>query len=295
MTVSEAKKICRDYYRITNPTEEDDFMFTEALTFLIDETKSDEYMSELGGYYYGKQIYDLALKYYEMAAEYNNRYAIAGLGYIWYYGRTGKRDFEKAFNYYTKAADMGDIQCAYKVADMYKNGYYVEKDYDKYKAIIEDIYHKIRNSGNKGEILPEIYSRMGCIRAEEGRNREALTLFDEARDELAYRITYWPFFGNFTIMKLIIDDVYNVYKLREFDPAEMNLYDLYYVLQRPTKVNFTFEGKPHQVEAAVEEGGLVIRFDNKWYSNIDGFFMKAQLGEELLTTRYYELFDWEVL
>ena len=34
---------------------------------------------------------------------------------------------------------MGDMVAAYKVADMYKNGYYVEKDYEKYKLIIECI------------------------------------------------------------------------------------------------------------------------------------------------------------
>ena len=30
MTISEAKKICRQYYDLTNPTQEDTFLLTEA-------------------------------------------------------------------------------------------------------------------------------------------------------------------------------------------------------------------------------------------------------------------------
>ena len=47
-------------------------------------------MVELGALYYGQRSFDLALKYYEMAARKNNPYAISDLGYIWYYGRTDR-------------------------------------------------------------------------------------------------------------------------------------------------------------------------------------------------------------
>lgn len=156
MTILEAKRICSDYYNMTNPSEEDTFLYTEALKFLIEEAKDADYMVELGGLYYEDRQFDLALKYYELAAEYNNLYAISNLGYIWYYGRTGERNYEKAFYYFDKARQMGDVIAAYKVADMYKNGYYVEKDYEKYKAIIEDLYPKVTNSRRLNEPLPEI-------------------------------------------------------------------------------------------------------------------------------------------
>lgn len=90
-------------------------------------------MMQLGGHYYGIRRFDLALKYYEMAADFEILDAYECLGYIWYYGRTGERDYEKAFKYFQKAADGGDAIAAYKLADMYKNGYFVEKDYEKYK------------------------------------------------------------------------------------------------------------------------------------------------------------------
>ena len=145
MTIFEANKIRNNYYQLTNPTDDDRFLYTEALDFLISETKSPDVMVELGAFYYEQKRFDLALKYYELAAEYDNIYAISDLGYIWYYGRTGSIDYEKAFHYFDKARKMGDLVAAYKVADMYRNGYYVEKDPDKYKAIIEELYSQLQD------------------------------------------------------------------------------------------------------------------------------------------------------
>ena len=123
MTIAEAKRVESAFYEKSAPTEEDVFLFTEALNYLIEETKDPGYMLELGGYYYGERKFDLALKYYELAAEYKLIDAYDCLGYIWYYGRTGKRDYEKAFKYFSLSAEAGNLQAAYKVADMYKNGY----------------------------------------------------------------------------------------------------------------------------------------------------------------------------
>ncbi len=119
MTVSEAHGIAREYYNISVPTEEDDFRFTEALSFLLEETKDPRCMMELGGWYYGRRNFDLALKYYEMAAEYEYPDSYNCLGYIWYYGRTGEKNFEKAFKYYSLAAETGDREAAYKVAEFF--------------------------------------------------------------------------------------------------------------------------------------------------------------------------------
>ena len=71
MTITEAKRICREYYELTNPSEDETFIFTEALQYLIDRTKDPAYMLDLCGYYYEKRQFDLALKYYELAAEYD--------------------------------------------------------------------------------------------------------------------------------------------------------------------------------------------------------------------------------
>lgn len=195
MTIKEAERICGQYYRNSNPSEEDEFLYTEALDFLISTTKDPERMNELGGFYYGKRKFDLALKYYEKAAAAGNLYATSNLGYIWYYGRTGQKDYEKAFHYFDKARQMGDLVSAYKIADMYRNGYFVPKDEAKYRSILEELYPKVKDAYDLEAPLPEVFTRLAKIRTEEGKTDEALALYDEARDFLAQRILTPPFWG----------------------------------------------------------------------------------------------------
>jgi len=294
MTVVEAQQIVRDYFRKQNcnPSEEEFFMFTEAMDFLIQETKDPAYMVDLGAVYYENRQFDLALKYYEMAAEYGEIHAISNLGYIWYYGRTGEKNYEKAFYYFNKASEMGDIIAAYKVADMYKNGYYVEKDETKYKELIEELYPKVKEAQFLSEPLPEIFTRLARIRTDEGRTDEALELYDVARDFQAQRLRMNPFFGDLNIMKWMIRDIY---KLRPFDKDYMDLYDLYYLLQSPSKITFMVWGRKFAVEAVQEEDGIAIKFDHNWYRTVDDFFQKAEIEDELLTTIYDELYDFEVI
>ena len=293
MTILEARRICEAYYAMTNPGEEDRFRVTEALDFLIHETRDPAYMVALGGIHYEQRAFDLALKYYEMAAEYDSVPALVGLGYIWYYGRTGERDYEKAFRCYDRARQLGNLQAAYKVADMYKNGYYVPRDMGKYREIIESLYPRVEYVDSLYDPLPEVYTRLAAIRAEEGRTAEALALYDKARDFLARRIQDHPFFGDLNIMKWMIGDIY---RLRPFDEADFGLYDLYFLLERPVKVGFRFEGEAHTVASVPEDGAMAVCLDgDTWFRTVDDFFRKAELGGEHITTLYEELLNFEVL
>ena len=85
-----------------------------------------------------------------------------------------------------------------------------------------------------------------------------------------------------------------IYESRETDPDEIGLYDLYELLKAPCLVRFFFEGEMHETEAAEEAGAVVIRFDDEWYRTADDYFARAQIGEELLTTLYEELYGFEV-
>ena len=201
-------------------------------------------------------------------------------------------DKEKAFYYYDKARQAGDPVAAYKVADMYRNGYYVDKDLSKFREIIEDLYPKVKDLQMLGDPVPEVSIRLAKIRTEEGKTEEALRLYEKARNFLEQRIRVSPFFGNLNIMKWMIEDIY---KLKAFDEEDMRLYDLYYALRTPVRASFVFELERHEVEAVEEDGSIVIRFDDRWYRTVDDFFQKAELGGELLTSRYEELYGFEVV
>lgn len=114
-------------------------VFPEAVANLLIEIYEDELkennhnaICDYGSLYYtgriGEQNYEKAVYYYDMAAKLGNRQAQENLGYCFYYGRTGVVDYEKAFHYFVKGALDNHLISLYKIGDMYKNGYYVEKD-----------------------------------------------------------------------------------------------------------------------------------------------------------------------
>ena len=291
MTVQEAEQIVRSFDENRKATEEDVFMFTEALGFLIEERHDPADMMYLGGYYYEMKKFDLALKYYEMAATYDYDPAYECLGYIWYYGRTGARDYKKAFEYFSKLMDKGEPVATYKVADMYRNGYYVEKDQKEYEEIIENLYPKVRDLRDVFAPVPEVFTRLARIRVSQGRKDDAVDLYLYAKDFLAQRIKYNAFFGNLNIMKWLIDDLY---ELIDFDEGFFDFFDLYYLLKRPNKITFFLGEREHSVESVLEGGECAVCFDGKWFHSRDDFFRDACVDDVKLTAVYDELYGFEV-
>lgn len=292
MTISEAEQMAKMFDENKNPTEEEEFMFIEAMSFLINERKSPKDMMYLGGYYYGIKNYDLALKYYEMAAEMDYDDAYECLGYIWYYGRTGEEDYKKAFYYFSKMMDKGNLVATYKVADMYKNGYYVEKNINKYESIIEDLYFKVKKCRNVFDPIPEVYTRMARIFKERGELNESVNLYLYAKRVLSQRNAINPFFGNLSIMKWLIDDLYTSI---DFDEEFFDFYDLFYLLKTPHIVSFAFQDTTMVVESVMEGKECTVCFNGKWFHNRDEFFAKASFGDTLLTALYDDLYDFEIV
>ena len=291
MTVKEARDIARKFYDNQNPSEEEVFLFTEAMNFLIEEEHNPADMLGLGGYYYEIKRFDLALKYYEMAASYDYDDAYECLGYIWYYGRTGERDFKKAFEYFSKLMEKGNPVATYKVADMYKNGYYVEKDQAKYEEIIENLYPKVKDMNNVFDPVPEVFTRLARIRTQQGKKDEAVNLYLDAKYFLAERITYNAFFGNMNIMKWLIDDLY---ELVEFDKETFDFYDLYYLLKTPHKITFLLDDEEMHLESVMEGDECTVCFNGKWFHSRDDFFKDAEVDGTRVIELYDDFYGFEV-
>lgn len=292
MTISEAKIII-DSFRKNNGhyTEDEFFLYTEAAGLIIHETNDPEYMLELGVSYYEQKNYDLALKYYEMASNLGYDTATIGLGYIWYYGRTGKVDYEKAFHYFSMAAN--DPIAQYKLADMYHNGYYVEKDENKYKEIIEKLYKIYAETNYVEDPLPELCTRLAGIREKEGDIQEAIRLLREGKSMLSSRIGYNPFFGNYSIMRGLIHDLY---RLTPLDKNNFDLFDLYELMKEPVKVRFTYNGIPHIIESSREpDDSIAVCYEGKWFRNIGEMLMNAEIEGHLLTLSAWKCKNFEIV
>lgn len=168
----------------------------------------------------------------------------------------------------------------------------MEKNTGKYKEIIEDIYLRIKDTQHPDDPLPEIFSRMAKIRTDEGNIEEALKLYNYARDFLAQRIKDHSTAENLDIMKQLTNDIYQI---QELDEDDLWLYDLYYVLKGPTIIKFCFDGTDHEIMTIEDDDGIVVRFDDEWFCNVDDFFRKAKLVGLPLTTLYEELYLFEMI
>jgi hypothetical protein len=72
----------------------------------------------------------------------------------------GVRDYGVAFDYYTKAASLGDVESHFLLSDMYRNGYGVEKN-EK-----EELYH-MEKAAIGGH--PVARYNLGCYEGRTGR------------------------------------------------------------------------------------------------------------------------------
>lgn len=326
MTEEQAFAIIRDFYTRGKP-ERDEPAFEDACHALIYQMGRMDIAADLGAYYYEKKLYDLAAKYYTLAAEVGIPFAWLGMGYIWYYARLGIRDDQEACRCFIRTLEILSgtridesafwqvntkiklfcpedldtyINAAYKLADAYREGRGVEKNEKHYAALIRQLYAMMRHSFVAYH-MPEVEIRLADITLKaakagvdensvvpsdsaedidafsEDRSdpvKAALDLLDDARERMAERLSNNQFFGNFSVMKQI---VLKTYELREFNLPAMDLYDLYFVLQRPCKVIFQFDDVQHTIIAARDGSGMAASLDGKWFRFADELLMKGRL------------------
>jgi len=118
--------------------------------------------NDLGVLYYGGRVggkpdYVNARKYYEVADRLGYTLASENLAYIFYYGFGTDVNYEKAYLYFSKAALTGRYEATYKLGDMFRNGYYVEKN-DKMTAYL---YRRALDLVWKDEMSNEKFT--GCV------------------------------------------------------------------------------------------------------------------------------------
>ena len=107
-------------------------LIEELFSAAFDDGNGDA-MNDLGAQYYDgsrgfDQDFTKAVNCYKLAAAKGSRQAQENLGYCYYYGRNMPVDYEKAFHYFALGAFDGQLISLYKIGDMYRNGYYVEKN-----------------------------------------------------------------------------------------------------------------------------------------------------------------------
>lgn len=251
-------------------------------------------MCELGWYYCSNKRFDLEIKYLEMAVEYGYIPAMEELGYMWYYGQHGEKDYDKAFYYFSKGAlDDGtnsNLWCKCKLADMYRYGLSVEKDEDKYRQMIEEAYEKVKDPIYLNDPFPEVCIRLAGIRSEQGKQDEAVELLKRAKRFMAERLSKEAFWGHINVMGRIVRFLY---KLTPFDESQADFYDLFYMTEKPGMYTVMRSNTKIKIEVIDEKGEKAIGYDGKWYRSFEDFCQKAEFNRQKFTSIYDEFYDVE--
>ena len=118
--------------------------------------------NDLGVLYYGGRVggkpdYVNARKNYEVADRLGYPLASENLAYIFYYGFGTDVDYSKAYMYFSKAALVGRYEATYKLGDMFRYGFYVEKN-DKMTAYL---YRRALDLVWKDDMCEQKYA--GCV------------------------------------------------------------------------------------------------------------------------------------
>ena len=175
--VEDCGEIAFDKYEVAKMLSQCDIEYRfhpDVKRFVIDILKEEvekgncEAMCDLGMmYYHGyrgiRQSFKKAIEYNTMAADKGSKQALENLGYCYYYGRGGQPDYEKAYVYFIKGSQDGNLVSLYKLGDMYLNGYYVEKNPEEAYKIYEKCIGTMDND-NKGRVAGPVYLRLAKMK-----------------------------------------------------------------------------------------------------------------------------------
>ena len=136
--------------------------------------------------------------------------AANSLGYIYYSNRLGKPDYDKAFHYFSIAADAGMVEATYKQADMIRKGHGTEKDPYKAFIILSSLYEYQKEAfldGNNGCKFADVALRMGyCYENGEGVEKNTKTArryYETAKNAILKRKASHKHYGDDVVEKNI--------------------------------------------------------------------------------------------
>ena len=125
----------------------------EAYIALEAETPNAFYEYQIGRIYNlnnALQDYEKARKYFQLAANAGNKYAMYAMGNLYYYGNGVELDYETAYDWYVKSAEKNTSYVYYRLADMLQKGVGCDADQGQAHIYIEKFIIENRGKMTKG-------------------------------------------------------------------------------------------------------------------------------------------------
>lgn len=299
MNTDEAWDISHEYYKKALHDEDENFIFEEAMELIYSSAAeaakdSDMFNADavaaaynLACHYEKIGKFDLALKYYEISAGYGTSAAYGQIGRIYYYGLAGEVDYEKAYNNILQADKLEWYFEDYIISDMYRYGYYVEKNMQKSQQIIKDLYMKIKDNNIATANIPEIMVRVlpyidDVEEMWDAVERTVSLLLDRLKANRDYTVTKED--------ESTMIAIHSYLEMMNLEMPNTDLFDFLYILKvrDVSIIQFFVNNQPYSIHIEVEDDGREsIEFGGKWYRDYIAFLNKAKIGNKLLRC-YYE-------
>lgn len=281
-----------EFYRLDNPSEEEQFVFTEAMDCIIRDSEEPADIEaasfNLAMYYRNIKDFQLEKKYLEICEKQGSDICKEPLGLIWYYGYCGDTDYKKAYKLFTECNTRRGLMM---IADMYYYGQYVERDFNKCREIIDGLFVDVECERHDerfqiSTLFPEISLRFVKLDIEEKENDEFdLDCILAARRILSYRQMHRPFWGNIQTMKEIIDVTDEICQ----DRGCTDVYNLLSFDVGTGTILFDYDGKNYQIDIFRDFEDTVYQFEGKWYRGPVDFLEKVQINQKRITSLYDQI------
>lgn len=301
MTIEEARKIEKAFVGGRKNVDEDFFLYTEAMDYLIREDDNPRDALYLGLEYLYRNRYEAARRYFELAAMSGVEMAVTCLGDMYYYGQGVEVDYKKALDYYRQAYAGADPAArgfsGLILATMYHKGQYVERDTQKSKEIALAIYNEAIADENVYNFPDHpLCELLGDICLDEGNEEEAIRYYEEGVESIA----------KVDIIKPDSDDNFDqisdgarlmkkLYQIPSYQPTEFNLMSLHILMEQPAEVSFMYEGRRYYAQSVDGEDGMCYTFNDKEYRSVDEMMNRARIDGRRLETLFYDIDKVEVI
>lgn len=285
MTIEEAKTKIENFYEILSPSDEQISEHVDNLRFLA--TKKDLFaVREYGNAmtFYGR--YDIAEKCYNLVIETdpngnrelsNSTFAHVELGDLYLNNFIGNKNYGKAYEHYLISASRGNDLAKERIAEMYRVGIFVEKNYNKYVEIITEEFAKCKS---EGRVEIDLYLKMAQIKY--------LRKDYKGCEDIVKIFELGSGFGAINIFS-VANDIKNLieihklqYRLGLINENQFDIFSIEALTKKFKKFSFKYRNKKYELKCCKCNAGNCYEFNGERFTTLTEFILKAKIHNETI-------------
>lgn len=248
---------------------------------------------------YGEALVEIYIKHGEYIKIKNifdklshNQLVALAMGEAEYFGKLGKPNYKKAYEYFLHSAKLGSTEANYFIGQMYKYGLYVKKDMQKYMDLTYGVYDFYVENDAEYAMLCIDYVILELAKIERQRRNfdKSIEFCLQARENAVLNCFYG---GN--VSNTLCEVIKLLYELTEFDGSDMDLFDLLYLFEKPCKVRIKFRDEQIIAQSIAFNGGMMIECGGNYFRNTKEFLNKYTIQGKSIVKLYEDVEDIEVI